>query len=160
MRVDLGKVRQASPREMATRFALGAAVSIAAGIISKSSGARLGGVFLAFPAILPASLTFVQKKEGTRTADRDAVGAILGGLALVSFATVGESMFGRHVAPLVLLAALAAWLATSLALYAGLVLLSPERCHRKPDRRPVSSPDAAHPPVPAGPAGPTGPRHH
>lgn len=159
MRVDLGKLRQASPKEMATRFALGAAVSVSAGLIAKSTGARLGGVFLAFPAILPASLTFVQKKEGSRTADRDALGAILGGLGLVAFATVGESMFGRHVAPLVLLSALAAWLATSLVLYAGLVLLGPERCHRKPDRRPVSSPDAAHPPVPARAAGPAGPRH-
>lgn len=111
---------------MLVRFVLGAFVSVAAGIIANAAGARLGGVFLAFPAILPASLTFVQDKEGTSRADRDAVGAILGGLALLVFAGVAESMFGRHSAVLVLGAALGAWLVTIAVLYTAMVLLRPD----------------------------------
>lgn len=127
--VDVRSIRNVKPSEMLVRFALGASVSVIAGIISNAAGARLGGVFLAFPAILPASLTFVQEKEGTSKADRDAVGAILGGLALLAFAAVGESMFGRHNAVLVLGGALAAWLICIAVLYMALVLIRPDKDH-------------------------------
>lgn len=120
--IDLRRLRGVKSSEMLVRFALGATVSVVAGIISTLVGARFGGVFLAFPAILPASLTFVQSKEGTSEADHDAVGAILGGLALLVFAAVGESMFDRHNPALVLAAALAAWLVSTAALYTALVL--------------------------------------
>lgn len=127
--VDVRSIRNVRASEMLVRFALGASVSVIAGIISNEAGARLGGVFLAFPAILPASLTFVQKKDGTRQADRDAVGAILGGFALLPFAAVGESMFGRHNAVLVLGVALGAWLICIAVLYVALVLIRPDKDH-------------------------------
>lgn len=132
-RIDVGKLRDVKGKEMAARFGLGAAVSIVAGIISHLAGARLGGVFLAFPAILPASLTFVQDKEGTRTADRDALGAVLGGSGLVVFATVGESMFGRQNSAAVLAAALLGWLLASVAFYAVLGLVRPDKEDRADD---------------------------
>jgi uncharacterized membrane protein (GlpM family) len=124
--VDISKIRGAKGKEMLVRFGLGAAVSIVAGIIAKVAGARLGGVFLAFPAILPASLTFVQDKEGTRMADLDAVGAVLGGLALLVFVAVAESMFTRHNSALVLACALAAWLVAISVLYVLLAVLRPD----------------------------------
>lgn len=131
--VDLTKLRQVEPKELLVRFALGAAVSIVAAIISKALGARLGGVFLAFPAILPASLTFLQDKEGTRQADRDAIGAVLGGAALVVFAAVGESLFARHNSAVVLVAALGAWTVAVLVFYAALALLRPDDCDKHRD---------------------------
>ncbi len=115
------------------RFALGAAVSIVAGIISSVGGPRIGGVFLAFPAILPASLTFIQQKEGTRKADRDAIGAVLGGLALVVFAAVAESTFTRVNPALVLLCSLGGWLIASGAMYTVLALVRPDDCDRNQD---------------------------
>jgi len=132
-RVDVRKVRDARFKETGARFALGAVVSVVAGIISHMVGARIGGVFLAFPAILPASLTFVQDKEGTRKANRDALGAVLGGFALVVFAAVGESMFGRHNAAAVLAFALTAWLLASFAFYTVLALVRPDKCDRHED---------------------------
>ncbi len=129
--VDVRKLGGVRATEMAARFGLGAAVSIVAGIVSLAAGARLGGVFLAFPAILPASLTFVQNKEGTRVADHDALGAVLGGTAGVVFATVGESMFGRHNSALVLGMALAGWLLTAILLYGVLNLLRPDTEDRR-----------------------------
>ncbi len=131
--VHLGDIRGVHVRELATRFALGAFVSIVAAIISGAVGARLGGVFLAAPAILPASLTIVEHKEGTRKADRDAIGAVVGSLALVVFATVGESMFTRHNPALVLAAALGGWIAAGLAFYAILGLFRPDDCDKQQD---------------------------
>lgn len=130
---DLSKIREAKPKELLVRFLLGAVVSIAAGIISKGVGPRLGGVFLAFPAILPASLTFVQAKEGTRKADRDAIGAVLGGLALVVFAAVAESTFTRVNSAVVLVCALAGWLLSCGLMYAVLASVRPDDCDRNQD---------------------------
>lgn len=130
---DLAKLRQVRPKELLIRFALGAIVSIAAGIIANSFGARLGGLLLAFPAILPASLTFVQDKEGTRKADRDAIGAVLGGAGLVVFTAVGESLFTHYNPALVLVSALAAWVVAALVFYTLLAVLRPDDCDKRQD---------------------------
>lgn len=130
---DLSKVRGAKPKELLVRFVLGAAVSVVAGIVSEGVGPRLGGVFLAFPAILPASLTFVQGKEGTHKADRDATGAVMGGLALVVFAAVAESTFTRLNPALVLLCSLAGWLLACAAMYVVLAAVRPDDCDRTKD---------------------------
>jgi hypothetical protein len=130
---DIGKLRDIKLQELGVRFVFGAAISVAAGLLGKAVGVRFGGAFLAFPAILPASLTLIQNKEGTRKADRNAIGAVLGGLALAVFAGVGEAGFG-HVSPaLVLIGALAAWAATSFLLYALLAFFLPEACDEHND---------------------------
>lgn len=131
--VDLGKLREVDVKSLAVRFLLGAAISVAAGIIAKTVGPRLGGAFLAFPSILPASLTLIQQRDGTRDADRDAVGAVLGGLGLAVFATIGETTFGRLPAVAVLLLALGVWLASSFALYALLAVMRPDDCDKAQD---------------------------
>jgi len=46
--------------EHAIRFVFGGVVSVLASLVAREYGASLGGVFLAFPAILPASLTLVK----------------------------------------------------------------------------------------------------
>jgi hypothetical protein len=131
--VDLGRLKEAHWKDLAVRFALGAAVSVIAGLISKVADPRLGGVFLAFPSILPASLTFVQEQEGTRKADRDAMGAVLGGLGLVVFATIGESMFTRYNSAWVLAAALGGWIVAVVVFYAGLAIVRPDDCDVRRD---------------------------
>jgi hypothetical protein len=131
--VQPAKVRQIRPKDYLIRFALGAAVSIVAGILSETISRRYGGAFLAFPSILPASLTLIQKEEGTRRADRDAVGAILGSVGLVVFAMIGEATFG-HIEPFAaLMLALAGWVIASFALYGLLAFLRPESCDRNKD---------------------------
>lgn len=128
-----GHLREIRPRDYLIRFALGAAISIVAGIIAKTVGARFGGSFLAFPSILPASLTLIQQQEGTRRADRNAIGAVLGAAGMVVFAMIGEAAFGR-IEPFAALAlALAGWLVASVALYGLLCFLHPESCDRNKD---------------------------
>src|SRR5438874_11739447 len=50
--VDVVKLREVKLGQLAARFAFGAVVSVGAGVLGKSVGARFGGTFLAFPAIL------------------------------------------------------------------------------------------------------------
>lgn len=75
-------------REWLVRFAFGAGVSALAGAISEIWGPKIGGLFLAFPAILLASLTLVAKDEGAHQAREDARGAALGATGLIGFALV------------------------------------------------------------------------
>ena len=93
-------------------------------------GATAGGMFLAFPAILPASLTLIEKKEGPEAAIDDIDGAILGAGALGGFALVAGVGLRRFSAALVLPAALATWLGASLIAYVVVELL-----RRRIDRR-------------------------
>ncbi|MDP9073643.1 MAG: DUF3147 family protein [Actinomycetota bacterium] len=131
--VGMSGLRGIKGRDYLIRFGLGAVISIGAAIVGKVVGARFGGMFLAFPAILPASLTLIQDKEGTRTADRDAVGAVLGGLALIVFAAVGEATF-VHLEPFMALGlALVGWVLVACALYGLLAFLQPEACDRRKD---------------------------
>lgn len=127
------KLKDVRPQEYAVRFVLGALVSVGAALVAKATSARLGGVFLAFPAILPASLTLIEDKEGNRRAGRDAIGAVLGGLGLAIFAGIAEASLGRVRSPVALVFAFGAWVVGSLGLYALLAWLRPEACDRHQD---------------------------
>jgi len=129
----LEDLRGIKVRDYVVRFAFGAVISVAAALLAQASSARFGGVFLAFPAILPASLTLIQEEEGTRDADRDAVGAVLGGLGLSVFGVAAEGLFGRLPSPLVLVVALAAWTVAALGLYFLLTLFRPDDCDKHQD---------------------------
>lgn len=131
--VQLGRLRRIRLRDYLIRFALGAAISIGVGILGMTVSVRFAGAFLAFPSILPASLTLIQEKEGARRADRNAIGAVLGSAGLVVFAMICEAAFG-HIEPFaVLLLALAGWAVTSLAFYGLLAFLRPGSADRTKD---------------------------
>jgi hypothetical protein len=104
--VELGKLREAKPKELCLRFSFGAGASLLAGVVSIAFGPRVGGVFLAFPAILPAGLTLIEKKEGLAEATQDLIGAVLGALGLVVFAVVGGGALKRFPIGVSLLVAL------------------------------------------------------
>jgi hypothetical protein len=120
---DLSKLSKIRPRSLAIRFSFGAAISLIAGLISFAFGAKAGGMFLAFPAILPASLTLIEKKEGAEAATHDLDGTILGAAALGPFALVVGVGLRHHGAALVLPAALVIWLGASLVAYAVVELV-------------------------------------
>ncbi|WP_051760696.1 DUF3147 family protein [Herbidospora cretacea] len=76
-----------SVRGLAARFALAAAVFVVAGLIGNRWGPVMGGIFLAVPAVVAATLTLVQTKEQrARPAVPDARGAALGAVGLIGFA--------------------------------------------------------------------------
>jgi hypothetical protein len=115
--VDLAKLSKIRPKDLVVRFGFGAAISLVAGLISLAFGATTGGMFLAFPAILPASLTLIEKKEGTEAAIHNLDGTILGAAALGAFALVAGVGLRSTSAVLALPGALATWLGASLIAY-------------------------------------------
>ena len=114
--IDIAKVRKISLRDYVVRFCFGAAVSLIAGVIGLVGGYRLSGLFLAFPAILPATLTLLEKREGTAQALSDIRGATLGAAGMIAFAITAVILL-RRAPGIALPAALVAWILASLGLY-------------------------------------------
>jgi hypothetical protein len=116
--------------EYAIRFVLGGAVTMLAGWIATEWGPVIGGLFLAFPAIFPASATLVEKHErerkenaGIRGAKRgrdaaalEAAGAALGSIGLIVFATI-VWQFASAAPGIALCLGALAWIGVSVALW-------------------------------------------
>lgn len=117
--------------EYVLRFAFGGLVTALAGVIAKHYGPGIGGLFLAFPAIFPATATLLeshekQKKElagkvGTvrarEIAGVDAAGAAMGSLGLMVFAVLVWKCLSRLPVAPVLVVATASWLLISVAIW-------------------------------------------
>jgi uncharacterized membrane protein (GlpM family) len=116
---DLGKLRQLRGRDLVIRFLAGAATSLAAALIGLAN-VRVGGLFLAFPAILIAGLTLVAEKEGDAAAAQTAHGSVAGGIGLLAFAMTAALSLGTLSDALALSLASLAWGITTAA---GYVLL-------------------------------------
>jgi len=112
-----GKLRKIRGRDLLIRFAFGAGVSVVAGVMSLVFNPVVGGLFLAFPAILPASLTLIEQKESTGEAVHDVEGATAGALGLAVFAAVARAGLRHTTAVAALGAATAAWLVASCSIY-------------------------------------------
>ena len=115
--------RQTTWIEYLERFVFGGAMTVVAWLIAKKYGPAIGGLFLAFPAIFPASVTLVEKHErqrkaaaglrgierGTDAAAADAAGATIGAIGLLAFALLNMVLFGRWPAIAVLLTSAVVW---------------------------------------------------
>jgi hypothetical protein len=129
--VNFSALHQAKWYQFVLRFFFGGAICVLAGLIADKYGPAVGGLFLAFPAIFPASATLLEneqkeKKEkvglhgtirGRKVAGVDAVGASLGAIALMVFAAIVWKFLPDHSAGLVLLGATIIWFAVSVALW-------------------------------------------
>ncbi len=113
------RVREVGFRELAIRFIAGALTSVAAGAVTLAFGSRVGGILLAFPAILAASLTLIEREEDSAEAREDARGAVVGGLALTVFAVVAAVTLGKLNPAVALALATAGWFATAIGGYFG-----------------------------------------
>ena len=129
--LELSKLRKVKPHELMIRFAFGAAISIVAGVVSLLAGPTAGGMFLAFPAILPATITLIEKKENAAQASLDVQGAVVGALALVIFALVTKEGLERTGSAVSLLVAGGAWTVASILGY--LVVEKVLRAQRGPE---------------------------
>ncbi len=131
-RVDTGRLRRIRPREIALRFVFGAAISVVIGLISRAFGPRAAGMFLAFPAILPASVTLIEHKEGTPEAAENVAGAVFGGFGLIAFALTARALLTTIAPALALVLSFGAWIGVSGSCYLAYELL---RRHAEPPER-------------------------
>jgi Protein of unknown function (DUF3147) len=127
IKVDSSALNQLRWRELALRFFFGGLITAMAGLIAKEYGPGVGGLFLAFPAIFPASATLIEKhekekkqkygldgtKRGREAASVDAAGSAMGSLGLLVFAVLVWQFMPSHRAWLVLCAATLCWLTAS-----------------------------------------------
>jgi hypothetical protein len=102
IRFNATVLRQTHWYEYLVRFMLGGAMTVVAGFIAARFGPVVGGLFLAFPAIFPASATLIEKhvrerkekaglpgaRRGKEAAALDAMGAALGCFGLAAFGVV------------------------------------------------------------------------
>lgn len=115
--IQPSKLRDVGARPIAIRFAAGAATSVIAGILTLAFGPHVGGVMLAFPAILAASLTLIAEEDDREEARQDARGSVAGAAALGGFAIIGTVLFGDLPGGVVLAIAGVTWLLVAIALY-------------------------------------------
>lgn len=106
-------------REYGVRFLFGGIITAAVGVIAQAFGPVVAGLFLAFPAILPASLTLVAKHDGKRGAEQDATGAAMGGAGLIAFGAVVWLLSARLMGGVVLASASMVWFAVSALCWLG-----------------------------------------
>jgi len=131
IKVDPSVIRQTKWYEYAVRFLFGGLITAIAGIIAKHFGPGIGGLFLAFPAIFPASATLIEKHEkqkkeeeglrGTRrgreAASVDAAGSVMGSVGLLVFASIVWQFVARYSTWTVLMGATVAWMTVSVLIW-------------------------------------------
>jgi len=117
--------------EWALRFVFGGLCTMFAGVIAHHFGPRVGGLFLAFPAIFPASASLIEAHEkqhkqrvgmdgtmrGRVAAGIDAAGTSIACVGLVTFAVIVWKALPGHGAVAVIGSATGAWLVLSVALW-------------------------------------------
>ena len=131
IQVNISALKQSRWYQLAVRFCLGGLITVAAGIIAKKYGPGVGGLFLAFPAILPAGATLIEKHErerkeklglhgevrGRKAASVDAAGAAMGSMGLVVFALLISRFLTDYDPWIVMPSAIVGWMATSIFLW-------------------------------------------
>jgi uncharacterized protein DUF3147 len=131
IKVDTAGLRSSKWYEFALRFSFGGIVTALAGLAAKRFGPEIGGLFLAFPAILPATATLIKKREqekkeragyegaerGRSAAAVDVAGAALGGFGLVAFSLVVWLRMREWKTAVVLVTATVVWFLVAILLW-------------------------------------------
>jgi Protein of unknown function (DUF3147) len=128
---DFSALKNTRWYELGVRFLLGGLITAATGIIGKKYGPTVGGLFLAFPAIFPASATLIDKHEKERkqragfdgrararqAVSVDAAGAAIGSIGLLAFALLMAELVARFNPWLALVSATLLWMALSVLIW-------------------------------------------
>ena len=129
--IDTSALRRTKWYEYVLRFLAGGSVTLIAALVANKFGAGIGGLFLAFPAIFPATATLIASHEERKKAEAgkhgavrarklagaDAAGAAMGGAGLVAFAAATYWTVLNHSATVALGLAILAWLLVSVVIW-------------------------------------------
>jgi len=128
---DFSALRRTKWYEYAIRFLFGGIVTAITGLIAKKFGPQVGGIFLAFPAIFPATATLLEKhekqkkeqkglngtKRGRLAAGVDAAGAAMGTGGLLVFALIVWKLLPGNPGSMVLAGATLAWVIVAISIW-------------------------------------------
>jgi hypothetical protein len=129
--VNWSSLKETKPHEYVVRFVFGGLTTVLAGLIAKRFGPAIGGLFLAFPAIFPASASLIESHEikrkakvgsdgrnrGRLAASLDSQGASLGCIGLMGFAFVVWKWINGHNTFLIISVAAMIWLVIAYSLW-------------------------------------------
>jgi hypothetical protein len=127
IKIKPSTLKQTRWHEYLVRFVFGGLITAAAGMIARKFGPEVGGLFLAFPAIFPATATLIEKHEAETkeqkglkailrsrgAASVDAAGSAIGCIGLFVFAEIVLHFIIGHNLWLVLAGAMLSWLAVA-----------------------------------------------
>jgi Protein of unknown function (DUF3147) len=130
--VNLSSLKQTRLREYLVRFGFGGLCTAVAGLVAKHFGPGIGGLFLAFPAIFPASATMIEAHEkkrkakigadgtqrGRLAASIDASGTALGCIGLGGFGVLVWKLLPAHSPYAIIAAATVVWAVVAYTLWA------------------------------------------
>jgi hypothetical protein len=102
-------LKNAKTSEWGLRFIFGGLISATAGLIGQKYGVVIGGLFLAFPSILPATVTLINEYDGWQNAAEDTRGAAFGSIGLLIFTLVVALTLEKWGMAASLVAATAVW---------------------------------------------------
>jgi hypothetical protein len=131
IKIDLSSLRRTKWHDYVVRLLLGGAMTVVTGLIARRFGPAVGGLFLAFPAIFPASATLLDRDQrekkrkagipvslrGRLAVALDARGAAMGCIAMAAFALLVWKELPAHHSAGVLAAAIALWMAVAAAIW-------------------------------------------
>jgi hypothetical protein len=129
--VKFSSLKTTKPHEYVVRFFFGGLITVLTGLIAKHYGPGVAGLFLAFPAIFPASATLIEKHEkqtkrkvgmdgtnrGRAAASVDAAGTAISCLGLPLFAVIIWRWLPGHNGAVVLTVAGLAWLVAAVCFW-------------------------------------------
>jgi hypothetical protein len=129
--VNFDGLRDTKPHEYVIRFVFGGLVTALVGVLTTTFGPVIGGLFLAFPSIFPATVTLVERHEARKrqqhglagkqlargAAAADAAGAAIGSFGLSAFGLIVWAYADDDNAWLVLGIATAVWFVFATALW-------------------------------------------
>ena len=128
---DISALKDTKWYELPVRFVFGGAITAITGMLASRYGPVFGGLFLAFPALFPASATLLEKHErekkrkagissttrGREAAALDARGAAIGSIGLVGFALIAWKVLPMSSGAIALFAALVGWTTISVLIW-------------------------------------------
>jgi hypothetical protein len=131
IKINFDGAKRTKFSEYGARFFFGGLITVATGLVAKKFGPGVGGLFLAFPAIFPATATLVASREkekkrpvgmdgtirGREAAAIEARSTAYGTFGLVAFSLIVWHFLPDHSSGPVLTFAATAWLATAVALW-------------------------------------------
>jgi Protein of unknown function (DUF3147) len=131
IQIDFAALKETSAKDYAIRFVLGGLVTVATGLVANKFGPAVGGLFLAFPAIFPATATLVASQQrdkkqrlglngelrGRLAVAVEAKGTSLGALGLAGFLLTAYSLLKNHSLGSALSLATVAWTVVSVLLW-------------------------------------------
>ena len=129
--MNASALRRTAWHQYAVRFAFGGLTTVLAGLMAQHWGPVVGGLFLAFPAIFPASATLAESRQreqkervavnpgtrGQQVVALDAAGAAMGTVGLMAFALIVWEFLSQVGAPGVLTLATGMWLLVSIGVW-------------------------------------------